>query len=112
MSEYDTNSIVKSQRHGHLKEVGRQLAGTTKQAGPTSSTAVGSSTSVLDPTSSQPATIFELVQQQVQGLMTPYHQYLQSYVLSVMPGFQLPPMPLIPPVVTPQQGPVPGQPDD
>ena len=40
------------------------------------------------------------------------HKYMQSYVSSVMLGFQLPPIPPIPPIVSPQQGPVPGEPND
>ena len=76
MIEYDINSVMRSQCHGHLKGVERQLADTTKQAGSTSSVAAGSLILVLGPTSYQPATISELVHQKVQGLMTSYHQYI------------------------------------
>ena len=82
MTGDDINVAVRGQRRGHRKGVGRQL---TRVPSP-SSTAAGSSTSVLQS----------------------YHQYLQSYISSVYSGFQLPPMPLALPFMPPQQG----QPDD
>ena len=84
MSEYKINYAVKGQRHCHTKRVGSQLRGMDKQAGPSSSIAAGSSTSANAPTPSQSTVIPEFVHRHVQGLITSYHQYFQSYMSSVI----------------------------
>ena len=73
ISEYEINYAVKGQWRGHTKGVEHQLRCTNKQAGPSSSVAIGSSTSVLAPTSTQPTVIPKFVHQQVQGLIMSYH---------------------------------------
>ena len=113
ITEYGINFAVKGKRCGHMKGVGRQLTRMSSQTG-ACSVAISSSTSVPSPTFAQPTAIPKFTR-----MIQSYHQYLQSYVSSVMSGFQLPlmsqilPMPLIMPlIIPPQQGPVPEQPDD
>ena len=88
----------------------------TSPVGASSAAAAGSSTSVPGPTPDEQTAIPELVHQQVMGMLQLYHQYLQSIMSQVLPGFQLPSMPKMPmpmltlPVVPPQQEP--RQPDE
>ena len=77
MTEYDINAVVRDQRHGHLKGVGRQL---TRMASGASSAATGSSTLVLGLTPTKQGAIPDLVDQQVTEMLQSYQQYLQSIV--------------------------------
>ena len=98
VNEDEINSAIRGQRRGHMKGVGRLLKGSAKQAGSTSSTAAGSSTSVPAFASSQAAADSSFTREQMQGMFDQYHQMLQATLANVLPGFQLPPVPhLVPP---------------
>ena len=62
MIEYDTNAAVRGQRRGHLKGVRRQLTHMASSVYATS-TALGSSNSILGPTPAKQTAIPELVHQ-------------------------------------------------
>ena len=87
LSEYEINSTVRGERRGHTKGVGHQLKRLDKQVGPSSSAPASSSSSIRASTSSQPIVNSKFMQQKVQGMIQLYHQYLQSYMSTVMPGF-------------------------
>ena len=93
VNEVEINYVVRGQRRGHIKGIGRVLKGSGKQASSNSSAAVGSSTSVPSFATSQPATDSFFTREQMQGMFDQYHQMLQATLSTVLPGFQLPPVP-------------------
>ena len=89
MTKDDINVVVQGQHRGHIKGVKCQLP---RVYGP-SSTAGRSIDYCANPNPYRANAIPEFVHHQITGVLQSYHQYIQSYVSSVYPGFQLPPVP-------------------
>ena len=100
IDDTEISSAIRGQRRGHIKGVGRVLRTSNKEAGSSSSAAAASGSRFMG---SQSTTAPSFTAEQMQTMFDTYQQHLQATLSTVLPGFQLPPVPQLVPSQRPSQ---------